>query len=385
MRDLIKSTVLHLNGESSTSEAERLNHEFNSEYIFHQLLYIEQKRSDRSKKPFLLMLLDVDELFKVPEKKKLLQDIKVSLSTCLRETDLRGWYKRNTFIGVIFTEIIRIDESVKSGLQRKVLAKLAHVLDREQLNKIRIFLHVYPEENCEIEKKNGFNPVFYPDESSKKPLGLFYSFFKRIVDIIGSTIALIIFLPFFLVIATAIKLTSQGPVLFRQERLGLHGKPFTFLKFRSMYTNIDDSPHKAYIKSYIAEQKVYKAAEKGEGQGVYKITDDPRITPVGKFIRMSSLDELPQFINVIKGDMSLVGPRPPVSYEFEIYEPWHRRRLLEVKPGITGLWQVSGRSSVAFDDMVRLDLKYITEKSLWLDLKIVMKTPWAVISGVGAY
>jgi lipopolysaccharide/colanic/teichoic acid biosynthesis glycosyltransferase len=113
--------------------------------------------------------------------------------------------------------------------------------------------------------------------------------------------------------------------------------------------------------------------------------NDPRITPVGRFIRKTSLDELPQFINVLKGEMSLVGPRPPVPYEFDLYEPWHKRRLRQVKPGITGLWQVHGRSSTTFDDMVRLDLKYVAERSLWMDIIILLKTPSAVVSCKGAY
>ena len=120
-------------------------------------------------------------------------------------------------------------------------------------------------------------------------------------------------------------------------------------------------------------------------EAVYKLTSDPRVTPLGRFLRKTSLDELPQFVNVLRGDMSLVGPRPPIPYEFACYAPWHRRRLLEVAPGITGLWQVTGRSRTTFDDMVRLDLAYVRRQSLWLDLKILLKTPLAVVSGGGAY
>jgi len=187
----------------------------------------------------------------------------------------------------------------------------------------------------------------------------------------------------FLAIAVAVKLTSEGPVLFRQKRIGEHGTPFTFLKFRSMYTDNDSSQHKEYVRQLIAGQAAKQPTD-GNGEGVFKLTNDPRITPVGSFLRRTSLDELPQFLNVLRGEMSLVGPRPPVPYEVEAYATWHRRRLLEAKPGITGLWQVEGRSRVGFDDMVRLDLRYARNCSPWLDLKILIQTPKAVIAGNGA-
>jgi lipopolysaccharide/colanic/teichoic acid biosynthesis glycosyltransferase len=133
----------------------------------------------------------------------------------------------------------------------------------------------------------------------------------------------------------------------------------------------------------IAGQSVARADS--SQYGIYKIVNDPRVTPLGRFLRRSSLDELPQFFNVLKGDMSLVGPRPPLPYEFERYFTWHRRRVLEIKPGITGLWQICGRSKTSFDEMVRLDLRYAREWSLWLDLKILLETPIAVIFRAGAY
>ena len=180
----------------------------------------------------------------------------------------------------------------------------------------------------------------------------------------------------------AIKLTSKGPVLFRQVRLGQYGKKFTFLKFRSMYVNTNSAIHEEYVKRFIAGSPDSELS--GNGQKVYKLIADPRVTPIGRFLRKTSLDELPQFINVLKGEMSLVGPRPPVIYEFERYDLWHKQRLLAVKPGITGLWQVDGRSRVKFDDMVRLDIRYARTWSLWLDLKILLQTPRAVLSGDGA-
>jgi lipopolysaccharide/colanic/teichoic acid biosynthesis glycosyltransferase len=204
------------------------------------------------------------------------------------------------------------------------------------------------------------------------------------MDITGSALLLTLLSPAFAVIALLIKLTSKGPTIFQQERLGQFGHRFMFLKFRTMYTNNDPKIHKDYVQRYISGQTLRIEGGKDEAV-VYKITEDPRVTPIGRFLRKTSLDELPQFWNVLMGKMSLVGPRPPLPYEFEIYDVWHRRRVLEVRPGVTGLWQVSGRSRTRFDEMVRLDLRYIQSWSLWLDLKILAATPRAVLSGEGAF
>jgi exopolysaccharide biosynthesis polyprenyl glycosylphosphotransferase len=206
---------------------------------------------------------------------------------------------------------------------------------------------------------------------------------KRIIDMVGSTIGLLLFSPVMLVVAVSIKLTSHGPILFKQRRVGFLGRTFTLLKFRSM--NHDNNPeiHKQYTEHFI---KNGMPMGKGEGQkSIYKIENDPRVTHVGRFLRKTSLDELPQFVNVLKGEMSLVGPRPPIPYEYMHYDIWHKRRAWEVKPGITGLWQIKGRSKATFDQMARLDLKYLKERSLWLDLKILIQTPWVVFTGKGAY
>jgi lipopolysaccharide/colanic/teichoic acid biosynthesis glycosyltransferase len=197
-----------------------------------------------------------------------------------------------------------------------------------------------------------------------------------LIDIVGSVAAIAFLSPLFLLVFALVKLSSKGPVLFQQERIGQFGKPFTFLKFRSMYANNDPKIHRDFMK------RVISGNHDGEGS---KMTDDPRITRVGRFIRKTSLDELPQFFSVLKGDMSLVGPRPPLAYECQEYDIWHRRRVLEVKPGITGLWQVTGRSRLRFDEMVRLDLQYVRTWSLWLDFKIMVRTPFAVIRGGDAF
>jgi lipopolysaccharide/colanic/teichoic acid biosynthesis glycosyltransferase len=186
-----------------------------------------------------------------------------------------------------------------------------------------------------------------------------------------------------LVLSLAVKLTSKGPVLFRQVRVGQYGRPFTFFKFRSMYSGNDPRIHKEYVTRLIAGDKD-AAPKQNDAPAVHKIKSDPRVTPMGRLLRRTSLDEVPQFFNVLLGEMSLVGPRPPIPYEVECYEPWHHRRL-SVKPGITGLWQVSGRSRVSFDEMVRMDLRYAATWTPWLDLKILLKTPRAVLSGEGAF
>ena len=187
--------------------------------------------------------------------------------------------------------------------------------------------------------------------------------------------------PLLVIIAILVKVTSRGPVLFRQERLGQCGRPFQFLKFRSMRVDADSSIHEKYIEEFI---KKNKTTTDREGCPVYKLVADPRVTRLGRFLRKTSLDELPQFFNVLKGDMSLVGPRPPIPDEIKQYDIWHRRRVLEMRPGITGIWQVHGRSRTTFDEMVRMDLQYARNWSIWTDIRLILKTPMAVLRGEGA-
>jgi lipopolysaccharide/colanic/teichoic acid biosynthesis glycosyltransferase len=164
---------------------------------------------------------------------------------------------------------------------------------------------------------------------------------------------------------------------------GIGQLPFACLKFRTMHLDNDPSIHREFVRDLIRGEQ--RSENPQTGMTIYKITHDPRVTAIGRLLRKTSLDELPQFINVLRNEMSLVGPRPPVAYEFEEYDVWHRRRVLEIKPGITGLWQVKGRSRVKFDDMVRLDLQYARGWSLWLDIQIILKTPGAVVFGAGAF
>lgn len=206
---------------------------------------------------------------------------------------------------------------------------------------------------------------------------------KRLLDVIGSALGLVMLSPLFFVLALLVRLSSEGPALFRQVRIGYRGKPFVCLKFRSMYASRDSEIHRNFVKLLISGECGALADE--SGAPVYKLTDDPRITPFGRFLRRSSLDELPQLLNVLKGEMSLVGPRPPIPYEWEMYEFWHQDRLMEVKPGITGLWQIKGRSTTTFEEMVRLDLQYAKEWSILFDLKLLLLTLWVLITSKGAY
>jgi exopolysaccharide biosynthesis polyprenyl glycosylphosphotransferase len=194
---------------------------------------------------------------------------------------------------------------------------------------------------------------------------------KRAVDIVGATLALTLGAPFLGLIAAAIRLDSPGPIIFRQTRVGANGKPFEMYKFRSMYQG--------------AEQQLEEIRDLSEVDGpIFKMRDDPRVTRVGRILRRASLDELPQFLNVLRGDMSLVGPRPPLPSEVDEYLEWQKKRL-EVRPGMTGLWQVSGRSLLSFDDQCLLDVYYIENWSLWLDFKILSRTIPEVLFGNGAY
>jgi lipopolysaccharide/colanic/teichoic acid biosynthesis glycosyltransferase len=355
-----------------------------AEQPFLQLLRLERKRAERSARRFVLMLLDVEGLLHTPGRERTLHRVLESLLESTRETDLKGWYRQNSVFGIIFTEMEAPGQTVLRALLLKVSQALSSVLTVDQVNEIKLSFHIFPES----EAGNGTGPlpnfVFYKDLIREFDQNGAYRCVKRSIDIVGSFIGLLLLAPLFVIIAAAIRCTSRGPIFFRQERVGQFYSRFTFLKFRSMYTNADHTIHKQYVEKLISGDKAYSEPPNG-GKAVYKITNDPRITAVGRFLRRTSLDELPQLINVLRGEMTLVGPRPCIPYEFRCYETWHRQRLLAAKPGITGLWQVAGRSRIGFDDMVRLDLKYVAKQSILLDLQILLRTPGAMFSGAGAY
>jgi exopolysaccharide biosynthesis polyprenyl glycosylphosphotransferase len=303
----------------------------------------------------------------------------------VRESDIIGWYRHGEVLGVIFTEISSDgDRPISEVIRSKILRTLSENLEAAITDKLVVSVHLFPENWDQDQIDPSVDHKLYPDISANGAGKNVSRILKRGIDIIGSLALLLLLSPVLAAIALAIKLTSKGSAIFRQERLGQFGKSFHCLKFRTMYADNDPKIHQEYVQSFIAGKVSEKEREGAEGV-VYKIKNDPRVTPVGRLLRRASLDELPQFWNVLRGEMSLVGPRPPLAYEFAAYDLWHRRRVLEVKPGVTGLWQVAGRSRTSFDEMVRMDLRYCQRWSIWLDLKILLATPAAVVKGSGAY
>jgi len=348
------------------------------------MLYLERRRAERAQKRYVLMLVDVKDAIADGQKRQTLGRITETLCNITRETDIIGWYLQDSLIGVIGTEIGKAgSQEIREKISEKFKRAFSAALGPQKASLIFVSFHFFPEEKKDGDSDDCANITLYPDLSRKGTSRRLALGVKRAIDIVGSAFALILLSPLFGLIAIAIKLNSKGPVLFRQERLGQYGKKFRFLKFRSMRTDCDSRIHQEYVSRFIAGQV---SSNDVNGQGsIFKIQKDPRVTSVGAFLRKTSLDEFPQFWNVLVGNMSLVGPRPPLDYEFKAYDVWHRRRVLEIKPGITGLWQVEGRSRTQFDDMVRLDLEYARKWTIWLDLKILLQTPAAVVSGEGAH
>lgn len=352
-----------------------------SEESFKRMIAIERKRTERSREPFLLMLVEAGRAHGTEKSSRALDKIVSAMLSSTRETDVVGWYKGQTTVGVMFTGLTVKDKSaVLSTILNRVSAALRDELPSDQFSQISLSFHFFPDEWDHENSGRPSNPVLYPDLVSATSSQRSLLVIKRAMDIFGSALLVILCAPLLLIIALAVKMSSRGPVLFRQDRVGQYGRRFTFLKFRSMRADNDPSVHKEYVTKLIAGE-AERMPSRAAGEGVYKLAQDTRITRIGSFLRKTSLDELPQLLNVLRGDMSLVGPRPPIPYELAAYQTWHRRRLLEVKPGITGLWQVTGRSRVKFDDMVRLDLRYAMSWSPWLDVKILARTPGAVIKG----
>lgn len=348
---------------------------------FRRMLAIERKRTERSNEPFLLVLIENIDWFEKKDEMDGLHQAMQGLLQSLRETDVVGWYVGQSTLGIIFTGFpSNYDARLIDAMVERVNQALREGLTAVQYQKIRLSYHVFPDEWKTDDPGERSNPVLYPDlhTPEKEKEKLFKV--KRVIDVLGSALLIAVFLPLFVVIAIAVKLSSRGPVFFKQTRVGQYGRTFMFLKFRSMHVGNDQKVHQEFVEQLIAGRVQSISAEQGS-EKIYKLAHDKRITRIGKVLRRTSLDELPQFLNVLVGDMSLVGPRPPIPYELAAYETWHRRRLLQVKPGITGLWQVTGRSRVTFDEMVRLDLQYATSWTPWLDIRIMLRTPAAVIKG----
>lgn len=340
--------------------------------LFVDALIRERKRSDRFEQPFALIRFT----FAVNSgRDRCWAELLNALSRVALDTDVVGWYEQGAVLGLIRPVTDAAPAATVSTFTTQVHRELASHLAANEVNACSIQADVY----SPLSTASLTGAV--AQAGHRRKLRQFVrDAAKRLLDVAGSGALLIALAPVFLVVAALVKLTSKGPVLFPQERIGAGGQPFTMMKFRTMHVNADPRIHQQYVENFIQSQ-----ATPGSPSTVFKIVDDPRVTAVGHFLRRSSLDELPQFWNVLRGDMSLVGPRPPLPYEVAKYKNWHRRRVLEAKPGITGLWQVTGRSRTTFDEMVRLDLRYAQRYSVWTDLKILIATPKAVISGKGAH
>jgi lipopolysaccharide/colanic/teichoic acid biosynthesis glycosyltransferase len=363
----------------------RHSNEFLSEELFRSLLLWERKRAERASRCFVLMLVYVERVIKMDQSGKALEEICSVLHTCIRETDVTGWYLNDAVLGVLFTELGKGRGEEFSRLpRRKLMGSLREKLTPTEVGLIHVSFICFPISSGISDPKLLANATLYPELFSEGSKANASRHVKRAIDIVGSILALTLCSPLFLVISLAIKLTSKGPILYKQERIGQFGLRFVFLKFRSMKCGCDPGIHRDYVKRFIVGKAQSDLAVENKS-AIYKIQNDPRVTRVGRLLRKTSLDELPQFFNVLKGDMSLVGPRPPIPYELEAYQAWHKRRVMEVKPGITGLWQINGRSRTTFDEMVRLDLRYARTWTPWLDIKILLRTPWVILSGAGAY
>jgi len=342
-----------------------------SEPLFSDVLLRERRRSDRSDLSMELLVVTFDgPLENAAASWRPAVD---AIACATRETDIVGWIRTNELLGIILTEV-EADADLGDQMAQRIRRELAKRISTTPSGTFSV--HVYKSPDMEA-PRNGATPgqTLVDISSDRRRRATAYDVAKRSLDVVASAALLAVLSPLMLLIAGLIKLKSEGPVLFKQVRVGQHGRPFKMLKFRTMYVNADHDIHKAFVTDLINAAPT---------NGVFKIVHDPRVTSIGQMLRKSSLDELPQFWNVLRGEMSLVGPRPPLPYEVKQYKSWHRRRIFDAKPGITGLWQVTGRSRTTFDEMVRLDLRYAKTRSLWADIKILLATPAAVISGKGA-
>lgn len=352
------------------------------EESFRDTVTRERKRADRSGLAMTMLLIAFQDS-RHEDTSSLFAGIIDALSTIKSDIDILGWFKRQSIIGLIVPEVDVVNvASICEQLECEFRKEIANRFEGDLTERLSIRLLVYPEPRQTGEERlQTVDPFLYPELDVHPDGRSTFQVLKRGMDILGSLALLIILSPLLFAIAGLVKLSSRGPVLFRQVRIGQMLKPFMMCKFRTMYEDSDHGIHHHYVSWFIT------SSDKGQEQDtkkIFKLTNDPRITPIGHFLRKTSLDELPQLWDVFRGVMSLVGPRPPLRYEVQQYKPWHRHRVLEAKPGITGLWQVTGRSRTTFDEMVRLDLRYARRRSLWVDIKILLATPAAVIKGKGA-
>ena len=352
--------------------------------LFKEAIIRERRRTDRSGSAMILLTVRFDKELQ-PGAEDIWEAIGAALSSVSSEIDILGWVEPRIEIGIILPELsveglVSICESIEARVRKELSVRCDETITSHMSLRLRIYPEPQPLTEDEIP---AIDPLLFPDLHSTSNMGRWFETAKRGMDILCSFGLMLVLSPLLVLIAMLVKLSSPGPVLFRQVRIGQMMKPFMICKFRTMYANAGHGIHHDYVKWFITSSDK-ETGEKQTKNQVFKLTSDPRITPIGHFLRKTSLDELPQLWNVLVGEMSLVGPRPPLWYELQQYKPWHRHRVLEAKPGVTGLWQVSGRSRTTFDEMVRLDLRYARQQSLWTDIKILFATPMAVISGKGA-
>lgn len=361
----------------TTAPGGKVDGDIAPESAFLQTLRREVRRSERSGRPFVLALIR-GCAFGKESGLRIVRDLAAAIASSTRETDWLGWYEQNETLGIVLTEIGDANDAKLELLAQKISWVMQQAVSEADFEKLRLIVRLFPQ-HSRGGRDDGWEGDVYRDLHRRQGTGTPEEMVKRAIDVGGSLIALLLLVPVFAVIAVLVKLTSRGPVFYSQKRVGQYGKLFEFYKFRSMYVNNDPGLHREFVTHLIDGAKHVQ-----QPNGMYKLLNDPRVTRVGRFLRKSSLDELPQFFNVLRGEMSLVGPRPPLPYEFERYRTWHRRRVLEIKPGLTGLWQVKGRSRTTFDEMVRMDLHYARTRSLWMDIKIILQTPAAMFTGTGA-
>ena len=350
-----------------------------SERAFEAQLCHERRRAERSGRPIALVLVEYRPGGEEEGRRRTSRLLMNALCESVRITDIVGWQKRDEVAGAILTELGSCEHLPVLQRIQAATGEALFALPPLEKSSFRVSVQFFPEDCVPEADRQGLDMTFYPEFTQQRNAKSVRDVMKRATDIAGSGLALVVLWPLFAVVASAIRLTSPGPALYRQERMGQFGVRFTMYKFRTMHCSSESSTHEKFVKQFIGGQ-----VDAGENGGIYKLSRDPRVTRLGRFLRKTSLDELPQFLNVLKGQMSLVGPRPPLRYELAAYEPWHRRRLLEAKPGLTGLWQVTGRSRTRFDEMVRLDLRYAKKRTFLLDVVLLLKTIRVIISDDGA-
>lgn len=367
---------------STERETAGTHHRLIDEGLFQQTITRERKRSERSGRSMILLLGGLAG-GNLERRATDLERVVTAMSAIKTDVDRLGWFEAGRTVGLLALEI---DPSDRTSICDRLEADFNSALSREYGGDpppgLTLELRVYPEqEPTEDDLAVLMDPFLYPELAMNRKAVARVHCLKRGMDIVLSALLLVLLSPLFLLLAALVKGSSRGPVLFRQVRVGHLMKPFTIYKFRTMYATADHRVHHDYVRWFITRSAT---CQEQRPATVFKLTQDNRITRIGHVLRRTSLDELPQLWNVLRGDMALVGPRPALPYEVRQYRPWHRNRVFEVKPGITGLWQVVGRSRTTFDEMVRLDLRYAGTISLWNDIKIILATPVAMITGKGA-